>query len=322
MQCSYLNKIVKISIEIVAIFIRYSGIPLIVRNVYARNKVAIVMYHDPEPLTFSKHMKYLSKHYNIITLNQLVDAIYSKKWDGIPRNSLVITIDDGHKGNYDLLNIIKKYNIRPTIYICSQLVNTNRRFWFNVDLLNRNQLKKLSNEQRLWYLHENYGFELTKKYKDNERQALDNIELNDMKYYVDFQSHTRFHPILTTCSNDECEKEIYLSKREIERMLECECRHFSYPNNNYTGREIELVKKAGYLSARTVDVGWNDMKTDPYKLKITGVADDASINLLVAQLSGVTRYLRYVGEKITKVIFQRAEHGSSLKRPHTKLNKV
>ena len=41
-------------------------------------------------------------------------------------------------------------------------------------------------------------------------------------------------------------------------------------------------------------MGWNDRNTDPFRLRITGVTDDASVNLLAAQLSRITGYLRYL----------------------------
>ena len=74
--------------------------------------------------------------------------------------------------------------------------------------------------------------------------------------------------------------------------------HFAYPNGDYGEREIEYVKKCGYKSARTIDCGWNSINTDPFKLKVTGVQDDASINKLCAQISGFFPILRYFVKKI------------------------
>jgi peptidoglycan/xylan/chitin deacetylase (PgdA/CDA1 family) len=280
--------------EIAAWFIRYSGIPFLIRNTYAKKRVSIIVYHDPEPDVLDKHLSYLSKKYNFISLECLVNAIYSKNWANIPQRGLVITLDDGHKGNFNLLEVFKKYNIVPTIYLCIQIVNTNRHFWFRVKSINANSLKKFTNEKRLELLQKKFGFTPTKEYPEKERQALNKKEIKLMKDHVDFQAHSLFHPILTTCTDSECEKEIFQSKKDIEALLGIECKHFAYPNGDYTDREIELVKKAGYISARTIDVGWNDSNTDPYRLKARMVTDNASINLLDAQLSGVTQYLRYL----------------------------
>jgi peptidoglycan/xylan/chitin deacetylase (PgdA/CDA1 family) len=279
--------------EITSCLIRYSGISFLIRNIYAKKRVSIIVYHDPEPDFLDKHLSYLSKKYNFISLESLVNAIHSKNWAYVPKRGLIITLDDGHKGNFNLLKIFKKYDVVPTIYICSQIVNTNRHFWFRVDGINVNNLKKSANEGRLKFLQEKIGFTPTKEYPEEERQALNKKEIILMKDYVDFQSHSLFHPVLTTCSDEECKNEIFQSKKEIEELLNKKCLHFAYPNGDYTEREIELVKKAGYLSARTIDVGWNDFNTNPYKLKAKMVTDSASINLLAAQLSGITQFFRY-----------------------------
>lgn len=279
--------------ELAALIIRFSCIPFFIRNFYARNKVSIIIYHDPKPDILEKHLKYLSKRYNFITLDNLVNAIYTKNWEHIPTKGLIITLDDGHKGNFALLDIFKRYQVSPVIYICSQIVNTNRHFWFKT--ANIRSLMKCSNRKRLAALKKNYGFTNTKEYPGHERQALNIKELRLMKDFVDFQSHTRFHPILTTYEDEqEKYKEIYLSKKEIETLLNKDCKHFCYPGGDYTETEVELVKKAGYLSARTIDTGWNDLNTNPYKLKLTGVTDDASVNVLAVQLSGIPMYLRYL----------------------------
>lgn len=254
------------------------------------------MYHDPKPAVFAAHLKYLSKHYHFITLEQLVDAIRRKDASKLPPKSLVITFDDGHAGNYRLLPLFKAYGIRPVIYLCSQIVGANRHFWFMTSPLRkeknvRERLKRLPNQERLARLKTAYGFEPDKPQPD--RQALNRQELAEMAPYVDSQAHTRFHPILTTCDADECEQEIGGCQRDLEAMLGRKPLHFSYPNGDYTRREIELVKQYGYQSARTSDAGWNDINTDPYCLKAMDIANDASVNQLVAQMCGAFQFLKY-----------------------------
>ena len=62
--------------------------------------MVIISYHNPKPKIFKKHIEYLKKNYNFISLDKLVDAIHNKDWSAIPSKSLVITIDDGWKENY------------------------------------------------------------------------------------------------------------------------------------------------------------------------------------------------------------------------------
>jgi len=275
--------------ETVAALFRFSGMPSLIRALLVRRRVTIIFYHDPEPQVVEQHLRYLARHYRFITLGTLVDAIRRKDWTGIQRHSLVVTIDDGHKGNARLGEIFAKYHARPTIYLCSQIVGTQRRFWFRLPGVHAQPLKYLSHSARLAELKRRHGWEPTSEGGDGPH-ALSFEELRHLEGYVDFGSHTRFHPILTTCSDEECRQEIALSKTEVEAMLGSECRHFSYPNGDYTQREVNYAREAGYLSARTVDLGWNGPETDPFRLKMTGVSDDASISVLACQVVGFPTY--------------------------------
>src|SRR5258705_5223266 len=110
--------------------LRYSGIPFLVRHLAASRKATIILYHSPGKENFENHIRYLSSRYNFITLDNLVDATRTKDWSGIPRRALVVTFDDGHRSNYELLPLFEKYRIRPTIYLCSRIIGTHRRYWF------------------------------------------------------------------------------------------------------------------------------------------------------------------------------------------------
>jgi len=287
----------KVLKSIAGLAIRCSGILLLLRSLYLRHKATIIYYHDPSPGVFEKHLQYLSKHYNIIPLDLLIEAIHHHNGSMLPPKSLVITLDDGYKGNFELLPVFKKYKIVPTIYICSQVVATNRHFWFRVvDPKTIPELVRCLNKAMLQLLAKEYDFELTKEYPEQERQALSKEEINLMNGYVDFQSHSRFHPVMTKCSQAECEEEIVVAKDEVEQLVGKTCKHFSYPRGAYSEREIVLLRKAGYASARTCDVGFNDVKTVPYKLKTIGVANDASVNWLAAQLTGIPPYLHALAD--------------------------
>jgi len=264
----------------------------VVREILCRNKTTIVVYHDPKLEIFERHIGYLSLRYNFISLIRLVNAIQNKDWSDIPQKSLIITIDDGHKNNYRLLDLIKKYNICPTIYLCSHIISTKRKFWWMTEFPDYRKLKKYDNKQRLQSLKDDVNYEPQKEY--STRQALNLEELREMSHFVDFQSHSKFHPVLTTCTDNECKEEIVESREYLEKLLNKKIKHFSYPNGDYSEREIEYLKNFGYKSARTLDIGWNDVNSDLYRLKTMGIEDNTSINILCGQISGLFGYLRYL----------------------------
>ena len=272
--------------------IYYSGIFYFFKRFVFKKNVSIVLYHDPKPEIFKKHINFLNKHYNFISMDLLVEAIHNKDWTKIPNNSLVVTFDDGHITNYNLIDIINMYKIKPTIYCCSDIINSNRHFWWkSLNLSEVERLKKLPNKERLKQLKVKHNFTNEKCFI--EIQALTKNHISELTKISNIGSHTKFHPILTSCDSKEMVDEIYNSKSSIERITNSTCDHFCYPNGDYNSQVVDIVKQSGYKSARTIDVGWNNVNTDPYKLKISGISDDSSLHKLVAQLTGITMFLRY-----------------------------
>lgn len=287
--------------RVFALILIYTGISWLVRNYISRKRITILVYHDPNPMILYKHINYLSSYYEFINIAKLCDAIYQKRWDLLPKKGLVITFDDGYKGNFNLLRLFNEFNLQPTIYLCSEIVNTHRNFWTKSKIISRAEkenLKKMSNKERLTRLCQK-GFYQSQPYRD--RQALSLEEIVSMKEKVDFQSHGRYHAILTRCNDKELSDEIILSKKKIQELTKKECCHFSYPNGNFNKIVIRKLKEAGYLTGRSICPGWNKKSTHPFKLKAIGIADDAPLNWLIACLTCIPAYLKFFVEKFSKI---------------------
>lgn len=280
-----------------ALLFRWGGIGWLVRNTVARKGVSIVVYHDPDRDVLAGHLEYLRRRYSVIPLGQLVEALRSGDWDAVPPKSVVVNFDDGRAGNFELLELFRRYRVEPTVFLCTQIVATHRGFWFSgLDPETTERLKTLSNNERLRILARERGFSQRRESPAAERQALSRQEIDRMKASCDFQSHTRFHPTLTTCTKQEAWEEIAGSKREVEALAGRTCEHFAYPGGAFSDREAEMAEKAGYLSARTVDIGWNHPGTDPYRLRILSI-DSPSTTMLAAELSGLKWLARLVSGK-------------------------
>lgn len=255
-----------------------------------RRKTVFILYHNPDPETFKSHLQYLSERYAFISLDDFL-GYQNNPSKKLPDYSMVITFDDGHRNNFQLLEVISQFNIRPTIYVCSGVVCTNRKFWFKLKNMNAASLKNLDNQKRIEYLKQVVNFSPEQEFSSDEREALTQEEIRQLNPYIDFQSHTHLHPILTTCDDATAQEEIAQSRSVLSKIVANPVLHFAYPNGDYSLREVEMLKKAGYRSARTTNVGWNDRTTDPFQLKITGVNDRAPIWMLKAELSGIPGYL-------------------------------
>ena len=268
------------------------GFGALSRALLWRDRTAILLYHDPDPATMDRHLAFLKRRCRIISLEEFFAARESGGSNA--GRSAVITIDDGHAGNVKLAEIFRKHGVKPTIFLCSQIVGTERIYWWQHPEARRRgaeHLKTLANAERLAVLAEG-GFLQDAPAPD--RHALNHDELRALGAVASLQSHSRFHPILTKCDDAECTNEIEGSRREIESLSGAQCRDFAYPNGDYGMREIAALKAAGYRSARTCDIGWNDARTDLFRLRSLPIADDASDVWFALQLSGFVTYLRYL----------------------------
>lgn len=287
--------------------LRFSGLPYLFRGLIQKNKVTILLFHDIDPANADKIFNYLNDRYNIINLKSFVKALRNKSQKKMPSKALIITFDDGHKRNYDLLPIIKKYDIPITIFLCAGIIGTNRRFWFEyaaADKTSDTNLKKVSNKERLKTLKEK-GFKQTKEY--SSRQALTIKEINKMKKIVDFQSHTLFHPCLPNCNYSTAKKEIFDSKKKLEDEFYLNIYAISYPNGDYSKRDIELCKEAGYECGITVDYGYNTLNTNPYKLKRFSVNDTDNLDELIVKSAGVWAFFKSKIKKLRHIFEKNRE---------------
>jgi peptidoglycan/xylan/chitin deacetylase (PgdA/CDA1 family) len=277
--------------------IRYSGLPFIFSSIIQRNKVTILLFHDIDPKYAKKIFTYLSKNYNIIDLNYFIDAYYGEIKNELPEKSLIITFDDGHSRNYELLPILKELKIPITIFLCSSIVNTKRQFWFKFKnkSLSVKTLKSKSNIERLKELRRD-GFEQHLEFESP--QALDLNQINEMRTYVNFQSHTMFHPILPKCTLKESDLELSSSKAELELMLDKNINTISYPNGDYSEREIALARKCGYKCGITVDYGFNSLNSDIFKLKRISVNDTINLDELIVKATGVWAFIKTLNGKV------------------------
>lgn len=268
------------------LILRWTGVPFLLREFVQQKKVTILCYHDPEPETVAAHFRFLAKYYKIIPLRHYVDWREGKSHEPIPRKALVVTFDDGHKGNYNLLPVFRQYQVPPTIFLCSSIVGTHRHYWWKACPNNTivHALKPLDNNKRLQRLAE-FGFQENKKYV--ERQSLSKEEIEELRAPVDLQAHSRYHPILPRCTDDQSWEEIEGSKTELEKIFGLSIYAFAYPNGDYSQRETVLAKKAGYTCALTIDGGYNTVNTDMFRLKRLRVDDKADINELIVKVSGL-----------------------------------
>jgi peptidoglycan/xylan/chitin deacetylase (PgdA/CDA1 family) len=296
----------------------YSGLFSIITLLYPNKRVAILRYHSVKNgkenfysvpgvnislQAFERHVRYFSKNYRIVSLDEVVKCIKDK----IPfrKNSVVFTFDDGYADNYDAFKILKKYGGQGTVYLTAGCVDGKTHLWlFLVRYLiinaEKERVKLVVNGKPLTFCtkdKEKAIGDITVLIKSNDIQTrgdivkqlrhqltVDNLEEASKKVMLTWDQaremcaegmimggHTKTHCNLPNAKTEEAKKEIEDGKRLTDSNLKTNIKHFAYPNSGpypYFNDKIKrFVKDAGFCSAATSLNGFVDMDSDLFELK-------------------------------------------------------
>lgn len=281
-------KQIKIQVKRILIKILFSiGLPALIRLLFQKKKTTIIYYHNISKQKFSEHVKFLSRKYSIVSLDDYLNNRIPKS----VKNRLIITLDDGYKENKDLQEVLGLYNLSATVYLTAGIVNTNNGLWFLSKFMKgeKERLKILPNKERIEYLEKN------KRFNQNEetdlRISLSLEEINSMKNFS-FGSHTMYHPCLKMCTYEEALVEIQNSKIHLEKLLSRPIISLAFPDGSFGDREIEISKLSGYKAVLTSKKGFNNYDFKSYTLKRFSIPDSCSIPELYLRVTGVWFFVR------------------------------
>src|SRR6266496_918912 len=111
--------------------LRYSGIPFLLRETTQRGKVTIVVYHAIPVERAREHFRALRARYRVISLADYLCARTNGDTEKLPPKSLIITIDDGDRSNFELKSLLEELSVPVTIFLCSGVAGTNRHYWWS-----------------------------------------------------------------------------------------------------------------------------------------------------------------------------------------------
>ncbi|MGQ4659071.1 polysaccharide deacetylase family protein [Lysobacter sp. F6437] len=87
---------------------------------------------------------------------------------------------------------------------------------------------------------------------------------------IQIGGHTHHHAMLSRLDDAAAEVEITTSQRAIAGEVGVPPRHFAYPNGghgDFGPRDVDLVRRAGFMTAVTTIEGINRSDADPYRLR-------------------------------------------------------
>ncbi len=214
------------------------------------NTIKSLYYHNPNSMGFEKMIAYYKrKGYRFIDLEELYAILKTKK---TLREKLVfISLDDGWKGNFQLIPVIEKYHVPICIFVATEPLISGNYWWEYV--MKEMGVKQMFEFKKLPYTDFYKQLAEIKKRNLLERSSITKEELIELSKHplVTIQSHTVNHPILTNSPEDILAMELKESKVELEQLTRKEVYAFSYPNGSLTEREVQACKQYYKLAFTT-----------------------------------------------------------------------
>jgi len=200
-------------------------------EVPVKGKVPIFLYHRFGPVVvdsmtvttphFESQLKFFKDHNcTVIPLRQLVDY-YLRGTPSIPPQSVVISVDDGHKSVYtDMLPLLKKYHVPVTLFLYPSAIS-NAPYALTWEQLRVMKETGLFDMQSHTFWHPNFKQEKKK--------------LNPLQYknFVNLQFKK--------------------SKERLEKELAVKVDMLAWPFGIYDEELIQEAAEAGYVAAYTIE---------------------------------------------------------------------
>lgn len=202
------------------------------------------------PQSFEKQMRFLKVNdYNVITLEEF--AGYLKEKRKVPKNTVVLTFDDGHLDNYqEAYPILKKYGLPATMFV---IVNNLSK----PNFMTEEQITEMSNSGLITI----------------GSHTLTEPHLPSLKDEV------------------RLKREIYDSKKKLEVILNKPVNCFSYPIGGFNKKIRQMVINAGYTLAITTSPGLYYPNDDPFAIKRVRISENSkSLFVFWFESSGLYKY--------------------------------
>lgn len=185
--------------------------------------------------TFRQHLRYLElTGYNVIPLRHLYEYVAGKR-TSIPRNAVVITIDDGWRSTYtEAYPELQKRNFPFTVFIYPNIIGQTS------NALSWKQVREMSDAGVDIQSHS-----LTHPYLTKRKHA----SLSDKAYAEWLQ------------------KELAQSRRILEKETGKKVEFLAYPYGDYDERVAKATEAAGYSAALTCEFGRVKPGSDPLRMK-------------------------------------------------------
>ncbi|WP_289021505.1 polysaccharide deacetylase family protein [uncultured Salegentibacter sp.] len=261
--------------------------------------MTVLTYHKiADEVNFERQIQYLCKHYKPVLVNQnLSDS----------KANLLITVDDGDTSfYYKAFPVLKKYNISAILFVVTNLVNTQKPFWW--DEL-QYYLGKEEGNKKVWEVkgwtnkkRESYLKNLREKSSKPilKYEQLTTAQLREMQDAgIIIANHSHTHPMFDQCTPEELEVELSNSTK-ILKDFGFSPEIFAYPNGNSSVQSEAMLKKYGINKAYLFDHKINKTPPHPHRISRLIVNDNTPMWKFKLILSGwhtrILPFTRFAGK--------------------------
>ncbi len=211
-------------------------------------RCVILMYHrfrlipankyEVSHADFRAQLEYIARNgYEVISVDQLVEALQTNEPDLLPPRSVVITVDDGYRSVYDYAwPVLAEYGFPFAVYIYTNYVGA-------------------GGKSMTWH-------------------ELSELAADDL---VTIGAHSISHGNLASSKKTGAaypywvERELTYPKHRLEAATGRPVRTFAWPYGSFNSYALGVAIKAGYEGLLTVVPGANSMETSPYYLHRYGI---------------------------------------------------
>ncbi|PTX42620.1 peptidoglycan/xylan/chitin deacetylase (PgdA/CDA1 family) [Christiangramia gaetbulicola] len=264
---------------------------------YNAGRLRVLAYHTVvNTEIFESQLQFLRKNYNIIDLAYLESHLFNGK--ELPENAILLTFDDG---DYSVLEfgmpLLKKYGIPSVLFIITDLIETNKSFWWNrAYTFYKNS--RFSDEQigkkisELKDLPNNMRIEELDKMPEVFTRQLTVRDLKELESSgMVICNHTHTHPILNKCSKGDVKLEVSRAMDMLESWGFQHNQIFAYPNGNFNSRAEKILKHKGISTAFLFDHKINVENINPMRISRIRVDSDTEIDEFQVKVSGLHPFL-------------------------------
>jgi peptidoglycan/xylan/chitin deacetylase (PgdA/CDA1 family) len=177
------------------------------------------------------------------------------------RRYAYVTFDDGYYNNIRLLPLAKELGVPIHLFVTTENVVENRKFWWDVvhsqgvkrglrpnDIKREIAYLKTMTPQKInSYVLDKFGESACRPSGELDR-PLTPEELKDVAEHelVTIGNHTHRHAIATNLAPIEFQEELDESQLIFEELLGWRPTSFAFPNGNFSGQQLDICKNAGF----------------------------------------------------------------------------